>query len=73
MDINLKLFNKPELDAIMLHKMLFLYNTLENGWEIKKNKEKYIFTKSHEGKKEVYLDNYLRQFLEKNLNINKLK
>ena len=73
MDINIKLFNKPEVDPIMFHKMLFVFNALENGWEIKKNNEKYIFVKSHEGKKEVYLDNYLRRFLEQNLNINNIE
>lgn len=52
--------------------MNFLYNALEDGWEIKKNNDKYIFIKKHEGKKEVFSDNYLRRFLETNFNINKI-
>ena len=32
----------------------------------------YIFTKNHEGKKEVFLDNYLKKFLETNFDINKI-
>jgi len=66
MDIN------NEIDTIKLHKMVFLYNALEEGWRIKKKKDMYIFTKNHEGKKEVFLDNYLKQFLENNFDINKI-
>ena len=53
--------------------MLFLYNTLENGWTIKKKKKLYIFTKNHEGKKEVFLDDYLKRFMVENLNIDSIK
>ena len=35
----------------ILQKMAFIYNALENGWQISKNNEKYIFLKNHEGKK----------------------
>ena len=33
--------------------MVFLYNALDNGWSIKKKQNSYIFTKNHEGKKEI--------------------
>ena len=56
----------------MLHKMAFLYNALENGWCIKKKNNAYIFTKNHEGKKEVYLDNYLKRFMKENFEISKI-
>jgi len=46
--------------------MLFLVNTLENGWSIKKSEDSYIFSKRHENKKEVYSDDYLVSFLRKN-------
>ena len=62
-----------QVDNFILQKMAFIYNALESGWDIKKNKEKYIFSKNHEGKKEVYLDSYLRQFIETNLSINNIK
>ena len=52
--------------------MGFLYNALENGWTIKKQADYYIFTKNHEGKKEVYLDSYLKGFMEENFDIEKL-
>ena len=54
-------------DFLKLQKMKFLYNALENGWTVKKKEKLYIFTKNHEGKKEVYLDSYLRRFMVTNL------
>ena len=57
-----------------VQKMALIYNSLENGLTVKKHPEKdvYIFTKNHGGKKEVYLDSYLRRFMEDNLSINKI-
>lgn len=53
-------------------KMLFLYNAINDGWSIKKRNESYIFSKNHEGKKEVFLDSYLQTFVTGNLNLNTL-
>ncbi|RZD39453.1 MAG: hypothetical protein CXT73_07590 [Methanobacteriota archaeon] len=61
-----------EIDSIKLHKMVFIYNALENGWTINKKKDIYIFNKKHEGKKEVLLDDYLRRFMVKNFDINNI-
>jgi hypothetical protein len=61
------------VDMIKLHKMAFIYNALENGWKVKKNKDYYIFSKNHEGKKEVLLDSYLKKFVTSNLDINNLE
>ena len=72
MDIDLNKFENKHIDPIMLHKMAFLYNALENGWCIKKKNNAYIFTKNHEGKKEVYLDNYLKRFMKENFEISKI-
>ena len=49
----------------------FIWNALEDGWEIKKKDNSYIFSKSHEGKKEVFSESYLRAFIVKNLNSGK--
>ena len=72
MDIQKNIDNTLQIDAIKLHKMAFLYNALEEGWKIKKKKNVYVFTKNHEGKKEVFLDDYLKKFLENNFDINKI-
>jgi hypothetical protein len=53
--------------------MIFIYNALDKGWAVKKKKNAYIFTKNHEGKKEVLLDAYLKRFMMENLDINKIK
>ena len=60
------------IDYIKLQKMAFLFNALENGWTIKKQKEVYIFTKSHEGEKEIFLDSYLRRFMKENIDLNSI-
>jgi len=70
MDIHIN--DNGVLDSVKLQKMVFLYNALENGWTLKKKKDLYIFTKNHEGKKEVYLDDYLKRFMKGNFNIKNL-
>ena len=50
-------------------KMMFLYNALEKGWKIQKTENSYIFTKKHEGKKEVFQADYLDKFIESNLHL----
>ncbi len=46
---------------------MFINNAIESGWTIKKKNDAYIFTKKHEGKKEIYSDNYLKKFLNENI------
>ena len=72
MDISISTDKKINIDAITLQKMAFLFNALENGWTVKKKKALYIFTKNHEGKKEVYLDDYLRRFMKDNFSLEKI-
>ena len=72
MDISVQKYSCQELDSLKLQKMVFLYNALENGWTVKKKDNLYIFTKNHEGKKEVYLDDYLRRFMKENFDIKHL-
>lgn len=73
MDIEIKIEDRQmEIDKIKFQKMIFLYNALENGWSIKKRKESYIFTKNHEGKKEVFDELYLSIFMTTNSDINNI-
>ena len=72
MDIQIDLSN-DKLDRITIKKMAFFYNALNDGWTIKKIQgEKYLFTKSHEGKKQVFVDSYLTDFLKSNMDTSKL-
>jgi hypothetical protein len=61
-----------KLDAIKFQKMLLLYNTIEQGWSVKKRNDSYVFTKNHENKKEVLDDSYLMKFMKTNLDLNKI-
>ena len=74
MDIEIKIEKDKnlEIDKIKFQKMVFLFNALDSGWSIKKKKESYIFTKNHEGKKEIFDENYLAIFMKDHLDINKL-
>tara|TARA_Y100000816_G_scaffold256367_2_gene209816 strand:+ start:8210 stop:8437 length:228 start_codon:yes stop_codon:yes gene_type:complete len=72
MDINISNLDFNSIKDIHLKKMIFIYKALENGWSVVKNENTYIFKKNHEGKKEIFLDDYLRRFMEENLDINSL-
>ena len=61
-----------EIDYLKLQKMTFIFNAIQSGWKVEKREGQYIFTKPHEGKKEVFLDSYLKRFIEANLDINHL-
>ncbi len=75
-NIDIKITNNKEfereVDKIKFQKMVFLYNALDNGWSIKKRNDSYIFTKNHEGKKEVFDEQYLSIFMSENVNINNI-
>ena len=68
----LNIINVPDFGAVsrqFVTKMAFINNALENGWSIKKHKESYVFTKKHEGKKEMFSDSYLSTFVKDNSDI----
>ena len=67
-----KSIEELNIDCIKLQKMAFLFNALEKGWTVKKQKEVYIFTKNHEGEKEIFLDSYLRRFMKENIDLNSI-
>jgi hypothetical protein len=54
------------IDTKTLHKMIFIYNSVEKGWKVKKRKDKYIFQRSHNEKKEYFMDDYLDKFIAEN-------
>jgi hypothetical protein len=60
-----------DLDNIKLNKMKFIFNAINDGWTVEKqfnnnDEEKYIFKKKHENKKEIFSNNYLEKFINKN-------
>jgi hypothetical protein len=44
-------------------KIIFINNALDDGWSIKKMNEKYIFTKKHENRREIFQEDYLENFI----------
>jgi hypothetical protein len=54
------------IEKKQIQKMVFIINALEKGWAIKKINDSYIFTKKHEGKREVFQENYLETFVRTN-------
>ena len=64
--------NDMKIDSVTFQKMMLLYNSIEQGWCVKKNGKSYIFTKKHENKKEVLEDAYLLKFMKSNLDLNKI-
>jgi hypothetical protein len=61
-----------KIDHIKFQKMLLLFNAVNDGWSIKKKNDNYIFSKNHEGKREILSDSYLLTFMRNNFDINKL-
>lgn len=59
--------HRSNVDDLTIHKMKFIMNALEKGWAVKKRNDSYIFSKKHEGKREVFRDNYLETFIHENL------
>lgn len=57
------------IDMITFQKMNFIINAIETGWTVKKNDDNYIFSKKHEGKREVFMSDYLEKFIDKNMKL----
>jgi hypothetical protein len=44
-------------------------NALDDGWSVKKSQDKYIFSKKHENKIEVFQEEYLATFILQNMRL----
>jgi|TARA_B100001287_G_C22508430_1_gene447034 glucosamine 6-phosphate synthetase-like amidotransferase/phosphosugar isomerase protein len=56
---------KSDKISILSYTKDFIFNALEDGWNVEKRENCYIFRKKHENKREYYLDSYLNKFIEK--------
>ena len=61
------------IDSQNLKKMAFIYNALDEGWQVVKKTDRYIFSKKHEGRKEIFEDDFLARFVANNLDLGTLK
>jgi hypothetical protein len=57
------------VDKIQFQKMVFIMNALDDGWSVKKSQDKYIFSKKHENKVEVFQEEYLATFILQNMRL----
>ena len=71
MDISYSLPNNIQVDKKTYTKMNFIYNAVNDALNITKKKNSYVFTKRHDGKKEVFTEKFLDTFVQTNLNMNK--
>ena len=55
-----------QMNKKQFQKMIFITNALDQGWSVKKSQDSYIFTKKHENRREIFLENYLENFIIKN-------
>lgn len=60
------------IEKDLFKRMVFIANAVENGWTVTKKIDTYVFTKKHEGKKEVFLDSYLDRFVATNSDLSAL-
>ncbi len=61
--------NNIKIDLKTLQKMAFIHSAIEKGWTAKKKGNHYVFQKLHEGKREVFSEDYLEKFLTENLEL----
>ena len=61
--------NSIKMDKPQFQKMLFIMNALETGWSVKKKEDEYIFCKKHENRQEVFKEDYLKKFIESNMQL----
>jgi len=64
--------NSLSISNIQFQKMMFLYNAIHDGWSVKKQNDSYIFKKNHEGKREIFRESYLHDFIKDHFDVNKL-
>jgi len=60
---------QKDVDNLHLQKMIFIMNALNDGWSVKKSQDKYIFSKKHENKIEVFQEEYLATFILQNMQL----
>jgi hypothetical protein len=68
--LNIPIHLEKSVDIKQYQKMNFIMNALEDGWSIQKHNDSFIFSKKHEGKREVFKDSYLEEFILSNFHKN---
>jgi len=53
----------------LIRKMSFIYKAIHNGWTVHIEDGKYVFIKKHNGKREVFEEDYLVKFIKTNISL----
>lgn len=61
--------NTIKMNRTEFQKMTFIINALNNGWTVTKEEDKFVFTKKHENRREIFEENYLSDFINNNMKI----
>ena len=61
--------NMIKMNRTEFQKMTFIINALNDGWTVKKEEDKFVFTKKHENRREIFEENYLSDFINNNMKI----
>ena len=61
-----------QVDKANFQKMTFIFNAVNSGWTVRKKGDAYVFTKEHDGKKEVFSETYLQNFIRDNFDMTQL-
>ena len=61
--------NMIKMNRTEFQKMKFIINALNDGWTVKKEEDKFVFTKKHENRREIFEENYLSDFINNNMKI----
>lgn len=60
----IELSDNMYIDRKHFQKIIFISNAIESGWGVKKRGNSYIFSKKHEGKREMMTEEYIQTFIE---------
>ena len=58
---------EPSAESPLFSKILFIYNAVEDGWQVSLKDGDYVFLKPHEGRQEVYSASFLAEFIARQL------
>jgi hypothetical protein len=72
LNIDLNTDKNIKIENIKFQKMLFIFNAINNGWSVKKEDNSFIFSKHHNGQKEIFKEEYLTSFMNDNFDMNTL-
>jgi len=59
--------NISTTEVIKNKKYKFIFNAIDDGWTVRKEKAFYIFTKEKSTDKNIFSEEYLQDFIIKNL------